>query len=148
MKRNRNGSVQAMNKRHPDRERYEGSPRSACKESETVLQGGYVMAKAKMKAKVKLKESMNDKWSHHDTMIVNLRDWVRREIENLRNDIASDAPQLSSSTSKLLKSTEDMNVQLFDLIRSVVDLAEKQAKKKPEKAPAETEVKGSESYMD
>lgn len=105
-------------------------------------------AKAKVKAKPKSKESIHDKWGHHDTMIVNLRDWVRREIENLRNDIASDAPQLSSSTSKLLKSAEDMNVQLFDLIRSVVDLAEKQAKKKPEKAPAETEVKGSESYMD
>lgn len=106
------------------------------------------MAKAKVKAKVKPKESTTDKWGHHDTMIVNLRDWVRREIENLRNDIASDAPQLSSSTSKLLKSAEDMNVQLFGLIRSVVDLAEKQAKSKHVKAPAETEVRGSESYMD
>ena len=69
-------------------------------------------------------------WGHHDNMIVNLRDWVKREVDMLRNDIAKEVPELNSSTSKLLKSAEDANAHLFDLIRSVVELAEKEAKKK------------------
>lgn len=81
----------------------------------------------------KVKGAVHSRWSHHDTMVVNLKDWVKREIETLRNDIAAEAPKLSPSTSKLLKSAEDMNAQLFDLIRSVVDLAEAEAKKKKPK---------------
>ena len=84
----------------------------------------------------KVKGAQHSTWSHHETMVVNLRDWVKREIEVLRNDIAKDVPDLSSSTSKLLKSAEDMNVQLFDLIRSVVDRAEAEAKKKKVAQPA------------
>lgn len=40
----------------------------------------------------------------------------------------------------MLKSAEDMNVQLFELVRSVADLAEKAAKKKPTKAKEEPEA--------
>jgi len=81
----------------------------------------------------KVKGATHTRWSHHDTMVVNLKDWVKREIETLRNDISAEAPKLSPSTSKLLKSAEDMNTQLFDLIRSVVDVAEAEAKKKKPK---------------
>lgn len=86
----------------------------------------------------KVKGAVSTRWSHHDTMITNLRDWVNREIGSIRNDIASEAPDLSSSTSKLLKSAEDMNVQLFDLIRSVTESAEA-ASKKSKKAPKKAE---------
>ena len=77
----------------------------------------------------KVKGAVPTTWSHHESMIVNLKDWVNREINSIRNDIAKEAPDLSSSTSKLLKSAEDMNVQLFDLIRSVAEQAEAAAKK-------------------
>lgn len=72
----------------------------------------------------------SDTWSHHDTMISNLRDWVNREINLLRTDISNSAPSLSSSTSKILKNAEDLNIQMFDLIRSVAEMAEKESKKK------------------
>ena len=72
----------------------------------------------------------SDTWSHHDTMISNLRDWVTREINLLRTDISNSAPSLSSSTSKILKNAEDLNSQMFDLIRSVAEMAEKESKKK------------------
>ena len=76
-----------------------------------------------------------DVWAHHDTMIMNLREWVSREIVLLRNDISKHAPNLDDdpSISKILKTAEDMNVQLFDLVRSIADRAEKEAKKKPSK---------------
>lgn len=75
-------------------------------------------------------KSKSDTWSHHDTMISNLRDWVTREINLLRTDISNSAPSLSSSTSKILKNAEDLNIQMFDLIRSVAEMAEKESKKK------------------
>ena len=86
------------------------------------MEGRTVMSK---NAKVK-----SDTWSHHDTMISNLRDWVNREINLLRTDISNSAPNLSSSTSKILKNAEDLNIQMFDLIRSVAEMAEKESKKK------------------
>ena len=57
-------------------------------------------------------------------------DQLNREINLLRTDISSGAPSLSSSTSKILKNAEDLNVQMFDLIRSVAEMAEKESKKK------------------
>ena len=72
-------------------------------------------------------------WSHHETMVVNLRDWVNRELNTLRTDILKEVPVMSDDphVSKTLKAAEDMNIQLFDLVRSVLDLAEKRAKSKP-----------------
>ena len=75
------------------------------------------------------KRSQHTVWGHHDTMIVNLRDWVAREINNLRDDITKNTPKLCSSTSKILKNAEDLNVQMFDLIRNVLETAEKEAMK-------------------
>lgn len=72
----------------------------------------------------------SDVWSHHDTMIVNLRGWVASELDRLRDDIAINTPKLRNATSKLLKSAEDLNVQMFDLVRTVADMAEKEANKK------------------
>lgn len=78
-------------------------------------------------------------WGHHDNMIVNLRDWVKREVDILRSDLHKEVPHLAEdpTVSKLLKSAEDMNRQLFDLIRSVVDRAEVEAKKVKKSQPVE-----------
>ena len=87
----------------------------------------------------KVKGAQHTTWGHHDTMIVNLRDWVRREINVLRTDLTKEAPSLSDNPDvmRTLQSAEDLNVQVFDLIRSVVDLAEKSSKAKPQKAIAD-----------
>ena len=81
----------------------------------------------------KVKGAKSTVWSHHETMVVNLRDWVNRELNKLRTDITNDVPDLieDPNVSKTLKAAEDMNVQLFDLVRSVLDHAEKKAKSKP-----------------
>ena len=69
-------------------------------------------------------------WGHRDTMIVNLRDRVSQEINLLRNDVSKDAPELEAAIGKLLKSAEDLNTQMFDLIRAAAEMAEKESKKK------------------
>ena len=81
----------------------------------------------------KVKGAKSTVWSHHETMVVNLRDWVNRELNTLRTDILKEVPVLSDdpNVSKTLKAAEDMNIQLFDLVSSVLDLAEKRAKSKP-----------------
>ena len=78
-------------------------------------------------------------WSHHETMVVNLRDWVNRELNKLRTDLLKEVPELidDPNVSKTLKAAEDMNVQLFDLVRSVLNVAEKRAKAKPKKEDEE-----------
>ena len=84
----------------------------------------------------KVKGATHSAWSHHDTMIVNLRDWVRREVNVLRNDMSKEVPSLADDPNvlKILKSVEDMNDQLFHLIRSVVDRAEAEAAKQKKAA--------------
>jgi hypothetical protein len=81
--------------------------------------------------KNKKQRATHTTWGHHETMIINLRDWVNRELHVLRLDIAREVPHLDDdpNMSKLLKSAEDMNVQLFDLIRGVLDRAEVEAAK-------------------
>lgn len=98
--------------------------------------------KTKTKTKTKEKVSSNI-WSHHDTMIVNLRGWVTRELDILRDDIASNAPKLCNATSKILKSAEDLNVQMFDLVRIVADMAEKEANSFMKRAEETTKTKKS-----
>ena len=92
----------------------------------------YKLAKRKklMKKENTAKKVKSDIWGHHDTMIVNLRDWVNREVSLLRTDISKSAPKINAATSKILKNAEDLHVQAFDLIRTVADMAEKESKKK------------------
>jgi hypothetical protein len=81
--------------------------------------------------KNKKQRATHTTWGHHETMLINLRDWVNRELHVLRLDIAREVPHLDDdpNMSKLLKSAEDMNVQLFDLVRGVLDRAELEAAK-------------------
>ena len=83
-------------------------------------------------------------WSHHETMIINLRDWVNREVVSLRNDIAKHVPHLDDDPNfqGLLKRVEEQNLALFDLLRSILDRSEVEAKKvkKPETTKESTET--------
>lgn len=90
----------------------------------------------KMKSKPK---AAHTAWFHHDTMVVNLRDWVKREIEILRSDLHKEVPHMADDPNvlKILKTADDLNVQLFDLIRSVVDRGEAEAKKLKKAQPVE-----------
>ena len=83
--------------------------------------------------KNKKQRATHTTWGHHETMLINLRDWVNRELHVLRLDIAREVPHLDDdpNMSKLLKSAEDMNVQLFDLVRGVLDRAELRRSKRP-----------------
>lgn len=96
----------------------------------------------------KKNSSTHTTWSHHETMLINLKDWVSREIYLLRNDINKEAPELNASSSKLLKSAEDMSVQLFDTISSVIALAEKTASKKKPKQSENAEESDSFEELD
>lgn len=65
-------------------------------------------------------------WGHHDTMIVNLRMWVEREIDNLRNDIRDHAPGLAGKPKleAALTKAQELNVTLWDQIRVAQEMAE------------------------
>ena len=88
-----------------------------------------VLLNAKTRKFNMTKKSEHTTWGHHDTMIVNLRDWVNKEINLMRNSVADEVPHLNAAVSKLLKSAEGLNVQMFDLIRVVADMAEKESLK-------------------
>ena len=79
----------------------------------------------------KVKGAVHSTWSHHETMIVNLKDWVKRDLETLRTNLSKEVPTLAEDphVRKTLLRAEDLATQLFDAIRSVVDLAEAEAKK-------------------
>lgn len=124
MRLSRNGLVLAMNKRHNT----DGVHKDRRSKRTNNPKRSWENEEQSMNKKAK-KRSQHTVWGHHDTMIVNLRDWVVREINNLRDDITENTPKLCSSTSKILKNAEDLNVQMFDLIRTVADMAEKEATK-------------------
>ena len=65
-------------------------------------------------------------WDHHDTMIVNLRMWVEREIDNLNSDIRSHAPGLvgKPKLEAALAKAHELNIQLWDQIRIAQELAD------------------------
>lgn len=65
-------------------------------------------------------------WDHHDTMIVNLRMWVEREIDNLNNDIRSHAPGLvgKPKLEAALAKAQQLNVELWDQIRLAQEMAD------------------------
>jgi len=90
------------------------------------------VGKCKTSALPDLKKSPSKKkraqtiWDHHDTMIVNLRMWVEREIDNLDNDIRTHAPGLvgKPSLAAALKKAQQLNVSLWDQIRSAQEMAD------------------------
>ena len=99
----------------------------------------------------KVKGAQHTTWSHHETMVINLQDWVRREIANLQLSLTKEAPSISDdpSVQKILRSAEDMNVQLFDLMRSIINSGEREAKKsKKAQSPATGEASDSFDELD
>ena len=72
------------------------------------------------------KKYTNTVWDHHDTMIVNLRMWVEKAIENLDRDIKTHAPGLvgKPKLASALSKAQELNVQLWDQIRVAQELAD------------------------
>lgn len=77
------------------------------------------------KALVLKKKPLLTVWDHHDTMIVNLRSWVDREIDNINADIDTHAPKLrgKSKLETATKKAQEYNLQLWDQIRIIHDMA-------------------------
>ena len=74
----------------------------------------------------KKKQPSKTIWDHHDNMIVNLRDWVDRLINNFNEDVKNHAP-LSLKNSKMLSSlsaAKDLNIKMWDQIRIAHNIAE------------------------
>ena len=65
-------------------------------------------------------------WDHHDTMIVNLRGRVDREIDNLSNDIRIHTPSLvgKPKLEAALGKAHNLNTQLWDQIRIAQEIAD------------------------
>lgn len=72
------------------------------------------------------KKRSNTVWDHHDNMIVNIRMWVEREIENLNSDIRSHAPSLvgKPKLEAALAKAHELNIQLWDQIRIAQEIAD------------------------
>lgn len=87
---------------------------------------------------MKVKGATHNTWSHHETMIVNLRDWVNREIAGLHADITKEIPHLDGEphVQKLFSHIEDLKKSLFESISDLRDLLEREAKKAAKSAKA------------
>lgn len=77
-------------------------------------------------AKAHKKQRTLSIWDHHDTMIVNLRNWVDREIDNLSNDISIYTPSLvgKPKLEAALSKAQNLNIQLWDQIRIAQEIAD------------------------
>jgi len=72
------------------------------------------------------KKAVTTVWDHHDTMIVNLRMWVDREIEMLNSDIRTHKPSLvgKPKLAAALEKAQKLNLELWDQIRAAQEMAE------------------------
>ena len=77
-------------------------------------------------AKAHKKQRTLSIWDHHDTMIVNLRNWVDREIDNLSNDISIHTPSLvgKPKLEAALIKAQNLNSKLCDQILISQEIAD------------------------
>jgi len=80
---------------------------------------------------MKTKGATHDTWSHHETMIINLRDWVNREVANLHIDVTKEIPHLDGEphVQKMFSHVDDLKKRLFDSLSDLRELLEKEAAK-------------------
>jgi len=71
------------------------------------------------------KKGVPSVWDHHDTMIVNLRQWVDRELELLEVDIGKHARSVAGKprVAAALKRATELNTQLWDAVREAQEMA-------------------------
>lgn len=93
---------------------------------------------------------MHDTWSHHETMIVNLKDWVTREISNLHIDLHKEIPHLEDEphVQKMFSRIEDHKKNLFESLSDLRSLLEKEAAKAAKKSVADAKTTVAESEED
>ena len=75
-------------------------------------------------------------WSHHETMITNLRDWVSREINMLHIDMHKELPHLEDEPHirKVFSVIEDHKKSLFETLSDLREVLEREATKAAKKA--------------
>lgn len=80
---------------------------------------------------MKVKGATHDTWSHHETIVTNLRDWVNREIANLHTDLTKEAPHLDGEphVQKMFSHVEDLKKNLFESLSDLRSLLEREASK-------------------
>lgn len=80
---------------------------------------------------MKKKVSNNTTWSHHENMVINLRDWVGREIDALHRDIGKEAPHLDGEPhiAETISRLESLRKSLFETMSDLVEIAERESKK-------------------
>lgn len=80
----------------------------------------------------KKKGTRETKWSHHDDMLVNLKDWVGREMTSLKDSLAKEHPEMAKDPAmvKSFKTAEELTTRLFEILDSTVDIAERESNRK------------------
>ena len=70
-------------------------------------------------------------WSHHENMVINLRDWVGREILALQRDLVKEAPHLEDEphVAEKISKLGDHRKILFEAMIDLVEIAERESKK-------------------
>jgi hypothetical protein len=88
----------------------------------------------------KTKGTRETKWSHHDDMLVNLKDWVGREMTSLKDSLAKEHPEMAKDPAmiKSFKTAEDLTTRLFEILDTTVDLAERESNRKKKSPTQET----------
>ena len=96
---------------------------------------------------MKNKGAVHDTWSHHETMITNLRDWVSREIASLHRDVAKEVPHLEDEphVQKMFSRVEDLSKNLFETVSDLREILEKEAGKAAKKAKADAKAAAAEA---
>lgn len=76
-------------------------------------------------------------WSHHETMITNLRDWVSREITVMHLDVQRELPHLDGEPhiQKMFSNIEDHKKTLFETLSDLREVFERESSKVAKKKP-------------
>lgn len=76
-------------------------------------------------------------WAHHENMVINLRDWVGREINTLHRDIEKEIPHLEDEphVRETITRLDGLRTRLFEALSDLVTFAEKESKKVAKKQP-------------
>lgn len=81
----------------------------------------------------KTKGTRAPEWVRHDDMLINLKDWIGREVNNLKDAIAKSSPQLldDPKVAGSFRSVDELTDNLFVTLDTIVTTAEKASPKSP-----------------
>jgi len=100
--------------------------------------------------KKKISKGNHTAWSHHETMIMNLRDWVGREINMLHVNTQKELPHLEDEPHirKMFSVIEDHKKNLFESLNDLREVLEREASKIAKKVKATAEPDDEMDYIE